>query len=167
MLDSYRLDEGKLHIRFHFGHGKRLFFPLLEFNLWLWRLHANGTENATLALKRFQPVLKVVPNTAAEHGTVAEATRQTQPGRRQVLRFDGAERDSRGRLNAPFDNTSGRTRGPAPPCLADAVTVVAGPVRTHWRSGDGHGFGGRAGKLQHMHHPNVEYVPPNWQAGVL
>lgn len=103
-------------------------------------------KNATLALKRFQPALKVVPNTAAEHGTVAEATGQTQPGRRQVLRFDGAERDSRGRLNAPFDNTSGRTRGPAPPCLADAVIVVAGPCqntlalgrRTRlWRQGPG------------------------------
>lgn len=47
----------------------------------------------------------------------------------------------------------------APPCLGDAVIVVAGPVRTHWRSGDGRGFVGRAGKLQHMHHPNVEYVP--------
>lgn len=50
--------------------------------------------------------------TIKEHQTVVEAIGQTQPGRRRVLRFDGAEADSCGRLNSPLDNTSGWPRRP-------------------------------------------------------
>lgn len=110
-----------------------------------------------LALKKFQPALKVAQNIIT--GTVAEGTGQTQPGRRQVLRFDGAEKDSCRRLNAPLDNTSGRACRPRL-----RVWVMQSSL---WQALSEHngtpaleaGLGGRAGRLQHMHHPNVEYVP--------
>lgn len=33
------------------------------------------------------------------------------------------------------------------------------PVRTNWCAGDRYSFSGRMGSTQHMHHPNIEYVP--------
>lgn len=33
------------------------------------------------------------------------------------------------------------------------------PVRTNWCAADRYSFSGWIGSMQHMHHPNVEYVP--------